>query len=411
MIHCNSVSDSTILFIIPKIQGLDKSAALAAEIKDICPSVEMNLVYWPEEEKSVFNVGPEFQDLLNNIFHNVYIFEKKDVDKVTKVINTEISKNVSIVVYPYLTNIKDTYLQDILKLVKSRGAKLWTFQKSIHDEGAGLTVSDADSPLASLFYLYNRFKSFISPSLSSGIEPDIFLAYTPKIRNILRRERFRNVESVGYFLSYPTWQKLMEKKSRPSQTDCVNVALFSRGQSLGQPDAKTVVTNHAFESYLLEIVNVLHKYSHDFNKRINLFLKPHPFQDFTICENLLNKITHDKSVKPFVYDGSPAQLASKVDLAITMYSSTAIDCLYQNVPVCEYFRPNSFFLQKHPAGSPFISAGAISSQNEEQLYDFVVQSQRLSNQNLSSKVDAYLGIIPEDRLKLKLLIEEALRIH
>ncbi|MEJ2092155.1 MAG: hypothetical protein P8X65_08175 [Syntrophobacterales bacterium] len=412
MTHCSNVYNSSILFIIPKIQGLDKSAALATEIKNICPSLEMNLVYWPEEEKTVFNVGSEFQSLLNSIFRNVYIFREKNVNEIDKVINTEICKNNAIVVCPHLTNtINTTYSQKIIRLFKSRGAKYWTFQKSIHDEGAGLTVRDTSNILSNLFYLKNRIKSFISPSSSSDIEPDIFLAYTPKIRNILRREGFRNVESVGYFLSYPTWQDLLKQNSRSTRTESVDVALFSRGQSHGQLDSKTVVTNSDFEKYLSEIVNVLHKYSQDFNKNTNLYLKPHPFQDFTSCENLLKNITHNKSINPYVYDGSPAQLALKVNLAITMYSSTAIDCLYQNVPVCEYFRPNPFFLQKHPAGSPFILAGAISAQNEKQLYDFIVQSQRLANKDFARKVDKYLGIVPEDRLKLKFLIEEALREH
>jgi len=380
---------------IPKLQAVDKSVAMIAELKRenkqiFCISI-LNI-----ESKNQAEDASGLFELLSNVTDYFIVCEPSVLSKqarqifdrygvnyiVTKNFNSlsdevlkhSINYDYKIVLLPYAGEKSETG-KKLLGCLKKRNFRIVVYFKSIHDHGMGLSTvekKDESERTAVAYYLLigKLIKKMVRGNFQYNLskdDVDLVLAINEQHRDIIRN-RFPSSTPImisGYPLLYGAWWNLITNSSYVKEYNksrkvnpCFDVVIFTRGETPGRPASDNVLPHTTLAQILSDIYSVIESEFNEFRIRI----KPHPIQDVNFLKNLISNwrcTTLDYNI--------PALLSATSDLAISTYSSTIIDSLIFNIPSIEYYIENDFFRRKHPAGSPFLRMGAIRVNNKKQF--------------------------------------------
>ena len=116
-----------------------------------------------------------------------------------------------------------------------------------------------------------------------------------------------------------------------------NILVVSRGHGS--------YINEEDQKYLIEATcQVIHEQLNNYN----LFVKKHPREKNSYWDKILEDYPSIKIVEDHVLD-----IATKVDFAITFWSSAAMECVNLGVPVIEFYDPNKYSKQQIFEGDTF----------------------------------------------------------
>jgi len=116
-----------------------------------------------------------------------------------------------------------------------------------------------------------------------------------------------------------------------------NILVVSRGHG-------SYINEDAQKYYIEATCQVIHEQV----KNYNLFVKKHPREKHSYWDKILEYYPSIKIVEDHVLD-----IATKVDFAITFWSSAAMECANLGVPVVEFYDPNKHSKQQIFEGDSF----------------------------------------------------------
>lgn len=399
-----------IISYVPKLQALDKSVAILAEIRFKYPGSQIFTIVEIEGKNQIdcadtlLTLTARVSDLLlffgytkihlkafkalSKHYHNLSI--SRSLDDVFASLESvlDVSKDNHVRQRYYLipyTGSETSHGIQIAQYLKSNNFRVVAYFKSLHDQGLGfsslnLKVLRPDLPKQqktdhSSYSLQNFFAELLGkiakafhPAVNKRIgqtkqkqfhkidlaDVDVLLAFNDTHKKLLRDKlKCNEISTAGYQLLYEGWKKLVLEYNHStycSVQEFFEVILFTRGETPGKPPELNVVPHAMLEKLLGDIFTELEALGRPYRVRI----KPHPIQDVCFLQSLI----HQHQNVSITYD-PPAILAATANLAISTYSSTVIDALIFGVPSIEYFEENEFFKKKHPGGSPFIRFGAL----------------------------------------------------
>ena len=183
------------------------------------------------------------------------------------------------------------------------------------------------------------------------------------------------------FIGHPkysnSWLHTLQEKSKDfrdtaATREKINILILSRGAGSYLDDESH---NDLVETTIKVIRNKIPNY--------NLFVKKHPRELNSHWDNFAD----DPSIK--IVNDHILNIATKADLAISFWTSGAMDCRTLGVPVIEYFDPNKHPKQQVPEGDAYTTiyrklGVALSASNEEELGGAV---SRIVNENYKMPSD------------------------
>lgn len=405
---------------IPKVQAIDKSAAMLAQIReDFQPNQILSIINI--DEKNQIDNTDTLISLLGLVSDRLLFVGKSNLhlrayefvvqqgwmadflsDQPDELllqlanINSGYQVKCDLFLIPF-TGERSKIGQILVRYFKKRSAKIVSYFKSLHDQGYGLTVENKKinkSYLLSINKLLFKVKKQLKTISSSGLD-NVYYKLPPDIIDViltfneshdkLIREKVRGPKTsiAGYQLTYPAWLELISKFSsqiRNVKSQLLEVVLFTRGETPGRAPEDNIVSKQNLKVLIGDILDGLDHLGRNYRVRI----KPHPIQDVDFLRTVVNS---RKNVS-ITYQ-PPSVLVSSADLTISTYSSTVIDAIIFGVPTIEYFFESSFFKKKHPTGSPFIQYGVLPARNRVEFFDALskIASNDFSKIDFNSKFD------------------------
>lgn len=362
---------------IPKIQAIDKSAAMIAELRRQGHDVfVVNLVGLTETTRgdgADFHhaVLDETGDLTVDLPATAGAAEARDAEwfaSISAALEARGGDNAGIRRYVLcpMGGANGPVDRVILDRLATLGFAVIGYCKSIHDEGYGISTMRL-TPAGKLKNMLRRLlKGGSAAKAKSGVgelliaDYDRFAAFNDYQGAVLRDRGFndRQIFLTGYPILYRAWEDMVRGFARPKAADEKVVVVFTRGQKVSKDAEKSVVPNAMAEELLEHILARIDAMPGA--KRC--IVKPHPFQDIdtvnrSVADYAFAKVSHE----------NPSILCASADLAITTYSSTALDALGLGVPCIEYFYETPYFWKKHPTGSPFPDLGASKARTRDEF--------------------------------------------
>jgi len=126
-------------------------------------------------------------------------------------------------------------------------------------------------------------------------------------------------------------------RSASSTRDKTNILLISRGHG-------SYIDEESQRNLVETTINVIHNQVPNYK----LLVKKHPREFNSHWDNIIDDYPSIRIVEDHIFD-----IASKVDFAITFWSSGAIDCATLGVPVIEFYDPNKHPKQQISVGDNF----------------------------------------------------------
>lgn len=385
---------------LPKIQAIDKSIAMIAQLKLENNNIKAITILNIEEKNQIGSAKGLFE-ILGTVSELVIICGETSIHDEASI---SITCN-SIYVKDYKANnnyvilfelqkyietnqlaaIRDKYLLIpftgessnlglyLAEQLKRNSYSVIAYFKSLHDQGLGLTtVMDTKTNLFSNIFKYlpnirvgkavekdktNRFAK-VNPD-----QVDVLLAFNKNHEKILKKSiSSNNIKVAGYPLLYPAWSNIVNGSTyvqEYNKNGFYDLVIFTRGETPGRSPINNVLPHDTLKKILLDIYAVILCY----DKKFRIRIKPHPIQDVSFIETIIL----DWRVPVEIVYEPPSILAATADTTISTYTSTVVDALILGIPSIEYYIENDFFKKKHPSGSPFGALGAMVARNKSEF--------------------------------------------
>lgn len=407
----------TIINFVPKIQALDKSAAMLAEIRSQIPASTVISIISLAENNTSEHIEP-LVGLLAEVsettafvgdhpsFNAAYALLTAGGRSVSRVLPKDL---IALVEGFVSTERRTLFLSPVGKGIGDVGDSLlaWArvgrvpvvgYFKSLHDQGFGLSslMNSGGSDTG----VFNGFRKIVSRMsrqevFSRGATPgklgpehtDFLMVFNDHHRQLVAgKVGSARVFESGYPLLYPRWHDLVSRSSfcqEFAREAALEVVLFTRGEAPGRRPEENVVPHANLEILINDIISGLEQTEKHWRMRI----KPHPIQDSEILEEIVSGRANVEIV-----NDAPTLLAKTCDVAIATYSSTVVDTLSSGVPTIEYFFETPFFRKKHPGGSPFPQMGVFKARNRTEFFSSLEEA--ISTQEAVSNIKS-LSVRPD----------------
>lgn len=391
-----------IISYIPKVQALDKAVAMTAALMEAHPDAKFVYIFDIDSNNQIASSRYLFSMLVSLGVTSIVLSEsglRKEIEDVYVTQNTSAChvvekhhlkhmlrkfsaahkkerKGDAVFFLAPKTSGGNNLGKDLAFFLKKNAkAKVFSYFKSVHDQGAGLTaISPAreynaanGNPLIlrmAMQRVWKIFRGFLL--LSRRRDPvDVYMCFNKAQKELLLASGYdgKKLYVTGYPLLFSAWKTLLlynSSRSTFKKSSC-DIVLFTRGETPGRPSDQNVVPTATLIEILHDICLVVGEEFSD----AHIYIKPHPIQDASPLQDFINNSSYPVKLS-LTYD-APSFLATIADYAISTYSSTIIDTLALGVPSIEFFKANEFFYKKHPAGSPFPALGAISVTNRAEF--------------------------------------------
>jgi len=163
---------------------------------------------------------------------------------------------------------------------------------------------------------------------------------------INEENEFTSSDLEKLFTGHPKYSKRWLQKYREraktfrssfDERQETNILVISRGHG-------SYIDEESQKDLIETTVQVIDKYLSNYN----LFIKKHPRETDSYWDKIIDFYPSIKIVEDHILD-----IASKVDFAITFWSSGAMDCATLDVPVIEFYDPNKHPKQQIPLNDSF----------------------------------------------------------
>jgi len=384
---------------IPKIQAIDKSIAMIAQLKqdkDIIKAITILNI----EAKNQIGSAKGLFEMLGIVSELVIICGESSIHD-----EASISITNNVYVKDYKANNNYAILHELLKFIETNKYEttrdkylfipftgessnlgvylveqlkdscytIIAYFKSLHDQGLGFTTKmDNKNLFLSNLLKYmpkkrvNKTLDKKNSSIFYNVNPDqvdYFLAFNRQHKKIIENSISNiKIKVAGYPLLYPAWHNIIKGSTYVEgymKNGYYDIVIFTRGETPGRPSENNVLPHDTLKKILLDIYEVVLSY----NKKFRIRIKPHPIQDVSFIETLIS----DWSVPVEIVYESPSMLAATADMTISTYTSTVVDALILEVVSIEYYIENDFFRKKHPSGSPFGELGAMVARSRSEF--------------------------------------------
>ena len=196
---------------------------------------------------------------------------------------------------------------------------------------------------------------------------DAFLYSHASHREQLASVGYAEGEVIGYTKLYPAWLRTLADSPRAraaADTETLTVTLITRGE---HPDGGPQIMPHdTLERILADVLAELAALACP----VRVLLKPHPAQDLAALGAMLDRARPLRDAPDITITHEyPGVLFAASDLAISTWSTAAIDAMAAGVPVIEYFVENAHFRSIYPGGSSFRSLGIAWCEDRQGFRD------------------------------------------